>query len=320
MIQTPILITGSSGQLGQVLYTALVEKFGSSKVIATDIKDIERFEHGELLDILDMERMEQIISTYQIKTVFHLAALLSAVGESKPVMAWKINTQGFINVLEASKNTMVEKVFFPSSIAVFGKEITLKNTPQHSPLHPTTVYGIAKAACENWCQYYYDKCGLDVRSLRYPGIVGYQSLPGGGTTDYAVDIFHEAIQKRKYNCFLKPQTYLPMIYMEDAIRATIELMEAPPENVKIRTSYNLQGMSFSPAELAAEIQNILPNFQIEYTPDFRQKIAKSWPQSIDDTNALMDWGWQPRHNLKSMTEDMIENLTKIYSNKNPLNV
>ena len=311
MIQTPILITGSGGQLGQVLYQSLVDKYGADQVIASDIKDVSMFARGEILDILDEERLYEIVSGYRIKTIFHLAALLSAVGEKKPVMAWKINTQGFINVLEAARSFNLDKVFFPSSIAVFGKQITLKNTPQHSPLHPTTVYGIAKAACENWCQYYYDKYRLDVRSLRYPGIIGYQSLPGGGTTDYAVDIFHEALKTGHYCCFLKSQTYLPMIYMEDAIRATIELMEAPSESIRIRTSYNLQGMSFSPAELAAEIQQSLPDFTIEYAPDFRQEIAKTWPQSIDDTHALSDWGWEPRYNLKSMTEDMLHNLKKL---------
>jgi nucleoside-diphosphate-sugar epimerase len=315
MIPNPILITGSGGQLGTVLYAELASLVGSENVIATDIVQTGNFERFELLDIREEEQIRALVKKYDVRSIFHLAAILSAKGEMKPKKAWHVNMDGLINVLEISVQENVERVFFPSSIAVFGSDIPLHKTPQHVPLYPKTVYGISKAAGENWCSYYYANHGLDVRSVRYPGVVGYQSMPGGGTTDYAVEIFHAALRNGKFECFLDEGASLPMIYMEDAIRATIEIMEADADNIKIRTSYNLQGLNFSPGELAAEIRKHIPEFKISYKPDFRQKIASSWPDSIDDSNACQDWGWKPKFNIESMTKDMLEHLHDKYSVK-----
>ena len=311
MVQDKILVTGASGQLGSVLTTALQDKYGVDNVIASDLR-LNPFFYGcfEVLDVTDFEALSNLVKKYRITQVYHLAAILSANGEKNPLGTWDINMKTFFNVLEVSRIEKVDKVFFPSSIAVYGDDAPKVKTPQSYVLSPSTVYGISKAAGENWANYYHQKYGLDVRSLRYPGVVGHQSLPGGGTTDYAVDIYHKAIHDENYDCFLKSTTSLPMIYMDDAIRATIELMDAPSENITIRTSYNLFGMSFSPEELTASIQKIFPKFMVSYIPDFRQEIAESWPESIDDMQARKDWGWKPNFDIDSMTETMLKELKK----------
>lgn len=305
-----VLITGANGQIGTVLVQALQERYGYDSVLATDIATKpNQAVQFEQLDVLDAARFEDLVTRYQITQIYHLAAILSASGEKNPLRTWEINMNGFFNVMETAKNHDL-KVFFPSSIAVFGEHQPPDSTTQYTPLIPATVYGISKAAGENWSHYYRTRYGVDVRSLRYPGIIGYQSQPGGGTTDYAVEIFHEALLNQKYTCFLAENAVLPMIYMEDAIRATLELMAAPKENLTVSCSYNLAGLSFSPAELAAAIQKEIPNFTIEYQPDFRQKIAESWPKIINDTEARQDWHWQPKYDLAKMTADMILNLKK----------
>ncbi|UXX80115.1 NAD-dependent epimerase/dehydratase family protein [Reichenbachiella carrageenanivorans] len=308
-----ILIIGAGGQLGTVLTNQLKEWYGEDQVIASDLRNNGSFTgHFELIDATDYQRIEEVVQQYQVEEIYHLAAILSANGEKNPLGTWDMNMKTLFNVLEVSRLNGVKKVFYPSSIAVFGSEVVKQNTPQASFLNPSTVYGMSKAAGENWAQYYFQKYGLDVRSLRYPGVIGYQSLPGGGTTDYAVDIFHRAVEGTHYTCFLEADTTLPMIYMEDAIRATIALMQAPAESIKTRMSYNLAGMSFSPKEIAAVIQKTYPDFTISYAPDFRQQIASSWPQSIDDSPARSDWGWKPMYDLESMAADMIKQLKKEY--------
>lgn len=305
-----VLITGANGQIGTVLVQELLKKYDYSQVIATDIAtEPNQKVQFERLDVLDTAAFDNLVNKYQITQIYHLAAILSASGEKNPLRTWEINMNGFFNVMETARKHDL-KIFFPSSIAVFGAEQPSGDTPQHTVLIPETVYGISKAAGENWSNYYQNRYGVDVRSLRYPGIIGYQSKPGGGTTDYAVDIFHEAILNEKYTCFLSENTTLPMIYMEDAIRATLELMEAPKEKLTISTSYNLAGLSFSPKELAKAIQKEMPNFHINYEPDYRQKIADSWPKTIDDSTARQDWNWQPKYDLVKMTADMILNLKK----------
>lgn len=304
-----ILITGASGQIGSVLTEKLKEKYGTDNIIATDLHHNPNYlGQFEILDVTDFEALQKLVENKGITQIYHLAAILSANGEKFPLNTWDINMKTFFNVLEVSRLHNIEKVFYPSSIAVFGNNVERVNTPQSSNLTPSTVYGMSKVAGENWAKYYTEKYGLDIRSIRYPGIIGYQSLPGGGTTDYAVDIFHKAINQEEFECFLGPDTMLPMIYMDDAIRATIELMEAPKEMLRIKTSYNLVGMSFTPEKLASEIQQIYPNFKIRYRPDYRQQIADSWPMSIDDTDARIDWGWQPNYSLKRMIQDMFVNL------------
>jgi nucleoside-diphosphate-sugar epimerase len=243
-----------------------------------------------------------------ITQIYLLAAILSATGEKNPHLAWNLNMTGLLNVLDIAREENIHKVYWPSSIAVFGPTSPKKNCPQQTIIEPTTVYGISKYAGEFWCNYYHQRFGVDVRSLRYPGLISYKSAPGGGTTDYAVEIFHAALEEKKYECFLKEDTYLPMMYMADAIRATIELMEAPAQKISVRTSYNLSGMSFSPREIAEEIKKYIPDFTISYVPDYRQAIADSWPQSIDDSVARKDWGWKEEYDLKRMTIDMLENL------------
>lgn len=305
-----VLITGANGQIGTVLIQELLKKYDYNQVLATDIATTSNQDvQFEQLDVLDAASFERLVNKYQITQIYHLAAILSASGEKNPLRTWEINMNGFFNVMETARKHDL-KVFFPSSIAVFGEEQPPESTPQHTVLIPATVYGISKAAGENWANYYGKRYGVDVRSLRYPGIIGYQSKPGGGTTDYAVDIFHEAILNEKYTCFLSENTILPMIYMEDAIRATMQLMEAPKENLTIVTGYNLAGLSFSPKELAEAIQQEIPNFNINYEPDYRQQIAESWPKIIDDTAARQDWNWQPKYDLAKMTADMILNLKK----------
>ena len=309
MSKPTILVTGAGGQIGTVLTESLRRRYGRDQVIATDIRPTSQ-PNGifEQLDIMDRDRLSQLIQDYKITQIYHLVAILSANGEKDPLRTWKINMDSLFNILEAARVHKIDRIFFPSSIATFGPNAPAFNTPQFSYLDPTTVYGISKVAAENWCNYYYSKYGLDIRSLRYPGIISYQSEAGGGTTDYAVDIFHEALDKGSFSCFLNANTKLPMIYMEDAVRATMELMECSSEQIKIRTSYNLAGLSFTPEEIADEIKKHIPDFTIEYNPDFRQAIADSWPASIDDSSARKDWGWKPAFDLQKMTSEMLAQL------------
>ena len=311
MSQKNILVIGAGGQIGTVLVEKLKEVYGASSVFATDLKE-NPDKHIQSLDVMDREGLEHFIDKNNIREIYHLAAILSARGEQNPQWAWDINMGGLFNVFESAVKFKVEKVFYPSTIAVFGQHIPLENTPNHVPLVPATVYGISKVAGELWAEYYFKKHGLDVRSVRYPGVIGYQSLAGGGTTDYAVDIFHAEAKNEVFNCFLSEHTKLPMIYMEDCINATIDIMRAPKENIKIRTSYNLAGMSFSPLEIAAEIQKRNPDFKIEFKPDFRQAIAASWPQSIDDSEARKDWGWKPKYDLADLVDIMMTEVRKLY--------
>jgi threonine 3-dehydrogenase len=306
-----ILLIGAGGQIGAVLTEALRDVYGAGHVIASDVRALgEQDGPTEVLNALDGKALEAVIHKRRIHQIYHLAAVLSATGEKDPMRAWDINMTSLFNVLEISRQRNIRKVYFPSSIAVFGREAEHRDTPQYEVLIPETVYGISKVAGENWCNYYCRRYGLDVRSLRYPGIIGHQSMPGGGTTDYAVEIYHDAVQGRTYECFLSAHTRLPMMYMADAIRATIELMEAPANRISVRTGYNLAGVSFTPAELAESIRRELPDFKISYKPDFRQAIADSWPQTIDDRPAREDWGWKPEFNLDAMTRDMLKHLAK----------
>lgn len=304
-----ILVVGSSGQIGTELVNELRNRFGNDHVVASDIKE-DTGQNGlfEQLDIMDGEALKNAVDKHQITEIYLLAALLSATAEKHPEFAWKLNMDGLFNVLNLAKDKVIEKVFWPSSIAVFGPSTPKKDTPQFTVMEPTTVYGISKLAGERWCEYYAQQYGVDVRSIRYPGLISYTSLPGGGTTDYAVDIFYSAKKEEKFSCFLKADTPLPMMYMEDAIRATIDLMEAPKEKVKIKSSYNLGGISFTPQEIFEEIKKSMPNFEIEYQPDFRQKIADSWPGSIDDSRAQEDWGWSAKYGLKEMAQIMLNNV------------
>jgi nucleoside-diphosphate-sugar epimerase len=309
-----ILVIGACGQLGTELTEALYGIFGKQNVIASDISakmkpgQIDQF---ELLDVLEIQRLAQLVDKHSITQIYHLAAMLSATGEKNPKFAWKLNINGLLNVLEVAAEKKLDKIYFPSSIAVFGPNTPPDNTPQHTVMDPNTVYGISKQAGERWCEYYFNKYELDVRSLRYPGLISYKTLPGGGTTDYAVEIYHKAIENLPYTCFLSENTYLPMMYMPDGIRATLELMEAESHRISIRSSYNLAAMSFSPEEIAASIQKLQPDFQVYYEPDFRQQIADSWPNSIDDSQARHDWHWQPAYSLDKMTQEMLVNLKKM---------
>ncbi len=306
-----ILVIGANGQLGSELVTALRANFGAQKVWATDIREPENSEgQFALLDVMQARELAAFVAQHQIGQIYHLAAMLSAKGEQHPLLAWDLNMTGLLNVLNLAKENTQVKVFWPSSIGAFGPSTPKQNTPQDTLMDPNTVYGISKLAGERWCQYYYEKYGVDVRSLRYPGLIGYKSLPGGGTTDYAVDIFYKAIQGETYTCFLQEDTYLPMMYMEDAVNATIAIMQAPAEQIKVRASYNLASMSFSPAEIYAKIKARYPEFKIAYQPDFRQQIAASWPQSIDDTRARQDWGWQHKFGLDELVDVMLLNLEK----------
>ena len=312
MTKKTILITGAGGQIGSVLTKTLRDTYGANSVIATDIRSTELGDGPfELLDVLNGNRLHELVKRYRVTEIYHLAAILSARGEQNPKIAWDINMDSLFNVLDAAKERNL-KVFFPSSIAAFGPNTPKVNTPQDTITQPTTVYGISKAAGENWCQYYFLKYGLDVRSVRFPGIIGYQSLPGGGTTDYAVDIYHKAILGEDFTCFLGPDTRLPMLYMDDAIQGVLQLMSTPKDKLSVRTSYNLAGVSFTPAEISAEIQKHHPDFKIHYAPDFRQAIADSWPQSIDDQQARQDWNWHPQFDLARMTEDMLSHLQEQY--------
>lgn len=314
MDNNKILIIGANGQLGSVLTKELQKLHGKNNIIASDVLSNPTFDGVfELIDATDYDAVESVVQKHSINQIYHLAAILSARGEQMPLKSWDMNIEMMLNVFEVARLNNVKKVFFPSSIAVFGDAVEREMTPQDSFLNPATVYGMSKAAGENWAQYYYTKYNLDIRSLRYPGVVGYQSMPGGGTTDYAVDIYHSAVKQEKYSCFLSSETKLPMIFMEDAMRATIELMEAPKEDIKTRTSYNLGSMSFNPSEILAEIKKSHPDFEIKYTPDFRQEIADKWPMSIDDNEARKDWNWKPKYDLKSMTSVMLEKLEEKYN-------
>lgn len=312
MKKDTILVIGAGGQLGTELSQALQKKYGQNQVIASDIRQIANF-NGifETLDATNAQAIAKLVDKYKVTQIYHLAAILSAKGEEMPMMTWNVNMSALLNVLEIGREKKLDKIYYPSSIAVFGEDTPKINTPQDAPLSPQTVYGISKQAGENWCRYYFERYGLDVRSLRYPGLISYKTLPGGGTTDYAVDIYIKALESNYYQCFLSENTYLPMMYMPDAVRATLELMEADSENITIRTSYNLGGMSFSPKEIAKEIQNILPNFKIDYAPDSRQKIADSWSDSIEDKVAEQDWNWKDEFNLQTMSKDMLLNLKTI---------
>ena len=309
-----ILVIGASGQIGTELVISLRESYGNDHVVASDIRPpgdpILQEGPYEILNVLNDRQLHEIVKKYDIGMIYHLAAMLSATGEQKPEMAWDLNMNGLFHVLDLAKEGHIDRVFWPSSIAVFGPTTPKINTPQVTVSEPTTVYGISKLSGERWCEYYNQRWGVDVRSLRYPGLIGYKSLPGGGTTDYAVDIFHKAIEQGTYESFLGPDSALPMMYMEDAIRATREIAEAPKEAIKIRSSYNLAGISFTPEDLAKAIQKHIPGFTISYKPDFRQAIADSWPGSIDDTSAQTDWGWKPKYDLEKMTEIMLEGVGK----------
>lgn len=313
MIKEKILVIGACGQIGVELTLALRKIYGNEAVVASDLRQENSLLKGTgpyvTLDVMNREMLHVMIVRQNFTQIYLLAAILSATGEQNPQLAWSLNMQSLLNVLEISKNENVRKVYWPSSIAVFGPSSPKKNCPQQTIIEPVTVYGISKFAGEFWCNYYFNKYKVDVRSIRYPGLISYKSQPGGGTTDYAVEIYYEALEKKSYDCFIKEDTYLPMMYMPDAIRATIELMEAPADKISVRTSYNLHGMSFSPKEIAAEIKKHIPDFKISYRPDYRQAIAESWPQSIDDAVANRDWNWKPAYDLAAMTTDMFQNLS-----------
>jgi nucleoside-diphosphate-sugar epimerase len=307
-----ILVLGSCGQIGTELVLTLRTKFGNQQVVAADLKDEcpMNLANGPYvrLDALDKEAVRDFIITEKFDDVYLLAALLSATAEKNPEFAWKLNMEGLFTILDLAKEGHIKKIFWPSSIAVFGPTTPRENTPQYTVMEPSTVYGISKQAGERWCEYYFNKFNVDVRSIRYPGLISYKSLPGGGTTDYAVDIFYKAKAGEPFTCFLKEDTALPMMFMDDAIRATIELMEAPSEQIKIRSSYNLSALSFTPKTLSEGIKAVIPDFSIAYDPDYRQAIADSWPASIDDSAARSDWGWKEEFDLKAMIYVMLKNL------------
>jgi|TARA_R110000737_G_scaffold53512_1_gene75143 nucleoside-diphosphate-sugar epimerase len=307
-----VLIIGAGGQIGAELVLELRKRFGNEAVIATDVKNscpvLLKGGLFDQMDIMDREYVRNYIIQGKFTDVYLLAALLSATAEKNPDFAWKLNMEGLFTILDLAKEGHVKKVFWPSSIAVFGPTTPRDNTPQTTIMEPTTVYGISKQAGERWCEYYANKHGVDVRSIRYPGLISYTSEPGGGTTDYAVDIFYKAKNPGHFDCFLKEDTRLPMMYMPDAIRATVDLMEAPAESIKVRSSYNLSGCNFTPAELSNEIKKHIPSFTINYAPDFRQAIADSWPASIDDSKAQEDWGWKKQYDTSGMVEDMLKNV------------
>lgn len=312
MVKEKILVIGASGQIGVELTMALRKIYGNANVIASDLREQNPLLEGTgpyvSLDVMNKEMLHVQVIRQNITQIYLLAAILSATGEKNPGLAWNLNMQGLLNVLDIAREEKLHKVYWPSSIAVFGPTSPRQQCPQQTIIEPTTVYGISKYAGEFWCHYFHQRFGVDVRSIRYPGLISYKSAPGGGTTDYAVEIYHEALEEKKYECFLKEDTYLPMMYMPDAIRATIELMEAPASKINIRTSYNVSGMSFSPREIGAEIGKHVEGFTMTYKPDYRQAIAESWPQSIDDTVARNDWGWKEEFDLAAMTSDMLKNL------------
>lgn len=309
-----ILIIGACGQIGTELTLTLREKYGNDRIIASDIREgSENLMNSgpfEILDATNYDALEEVVAYYDISEVYLMAAMLSATAEKFPMRAWNLNMNSLFNVLNLAKEKKINTIFWPSSIAVFGPNTPKENTPQHTIMEPSTVYGISKQSGERWCEYYYKKFDVDVRSIRYPGLISWKTMPGGGTTDYAVEIYHKALSQGKYTCFLNKETSLPMMFMDDAIRATLELMEADAEKLTVRSAYNLAAMSFDPAQIANSIQKHLPDFTIEYEPDFRQAIADSWPKSIDDSDAQKDWNWQPEFDLDRTTETMLENLKK----------
>lgn len=309
---TKIVIIGACGQIGTELTLALRKKHGNENVIASDIREGNKklMESGpfEIADATDYKAIEDIVLHYEIDEVYLMAAMLSATAEKFPMRGWHLNMDSLFNILNLAKENKVKKVFWPSSIAVFGPTTPKENTPQTTVMEPSTVYGVSKQTGERWCEYYFNKYGVDVRSMRYPGLISYTTPPGGGTTDYAIEIFHEALENKKYTCFLSETTALPMMYMQDAIKATMDIMEAPSEKIKIRSSYNLGGISFTPKQLAESIQQHIPDFKINYEPDFRQEIAASWPSSIDDSAAQKDWGWRHEFDLQKLTKTMLDGL------------
>lgn len=310
-----ILVIGSGGQIGTDLVLELRRLNGVHNVIATDIKEQcpPLISDGPFhqLDVLNFEDVSKLIKKEDVSEIYLLAALLSAIAEDKPQTAWKLNMEGLLNILELAKDGIIKKVFWPSSIAVFGSNSPKVNTPQHTIMEPSTIYGISKLAGERWCEYYYNKHGVDVRSIRYPGLVSYKSAPGGGTTDYAIEIFEKAVQGNSYTCYLSQTTALPMMYMDDAIRATIEIMRARKSQIKIRSSYNIAGISYTPKDLENAIKKVYPDFQVVYTPDYRQAIADSWPDSIDDQNAVSDWNWKINYDLNKMVHEMLEGISSL---------
>lgn len=314
-MQKPILIIGACGQIGTELTIELRNKYGAEGVVASDIREgsdaLMASGPFELLDATNYAAIEDVVMHYEIDQVYLMAAMLSATAEKFPMRAWNLNMSSLFNVLNLAKEGKITKIFWPSSIAVFGPNTPKENTAQSTIMEPSTVYGISKQSGERWCEYYFKKFGVDVRSVRYPGLISWKTMPGGGTTDYAVEIYHEALKKGEYQSFLDRDTKLPMMYMDDAIRATIQLMESPAENLAVRSSYNLGSMSFTPEDVAESIKKHIPNFKISYAPDFRQKIADSWPSSIDDSLAKTDWGWKPEFDLDQTTSEMLSNLKKV---------
>lgn len=307
-----ILIIGACGQIGTELTLTLREKYGGNHVIASDIREgnDELMQSGpfEILDATNYDALEEVIAYYEISEVYLMAAMLSATAEKFPMRAWNLNMNTLFNVLNLAKDKKIEKIFWPSSIAVFGPNTPKDDTPQNTIMEPSTVYGISKQSGERWCEYYFNKFNVDVRSIRYPGLISWKTMPGGGTTDYAVEIYHKALAEKSYTCFLEEDTKLPMMFMDDAIRATLQIMEAPEENIKERSAYNLAAMSFTPKEMAESIKAVIPEFKITYEPDFRQEIANSWPSSIDDSKAQKDWNWKAEFDLEKTTKAMLENL------------
>jgi nucleoside-diphosphate-sugar epimerase len=311
-MSTKILIIGACGQIGTELTHKLREIYGTDNVIASDIRklnnDVVNSGPFEVINALDFNQIEHLVEVHKIDEIYLMAALLSATAEKNPAFAWDLNMNSLFHVLNLAKAKKIKKIFWPSSIAVFGPTTPKENTPQYTIMEPSTVYGISKQAGERWCEYYHNIFGVDVRSIRYPGLISWSSPPGGGTTDYAVDIFHKALSDKTYECFLSSETKMPMMYMDDAIAATIQIMQAPVEQIKIRSSYNLAAISFTPTVIAAEIQKHIPEFTVTYNPDFRQKIADSWPASINDAEARKDWNWKHKFDLETMTADMLEHL------------
>ena len=305
-----ILIIGASGQIGIELTETLSKIYGNDCVIISDLNPPINSTNNtfEKLDALDKNALFDLVKKHSITQVYHLAAMLSATGEKNPMFAWKLNMESLFHLLDLAKENHIKQLYWPSSIAAFGPSTPAENTPQYTVMEPSTIYGISKQAGERWCEWYFKKYQVDVRSLRYPGLIGWKSSPGGGTTDYAVHIFHEAIKTQQYECFLSESTTLPMMHMEDAIRATIEIMQAPAEKIKIRSSYNLSGISFTPKQIAEEIKKYIPDFKISYKPDFRQAIADSWPKSINDDETKKDWGWKEKYDLPKLVKNMLENI------------
>lgn len=306
-----ILVTGAGGQFGQELVRTLVAFHGEDRIIASDLDvDAEKkfpYCRFEAINVFNTEHLDRVIEQNHVVQIYHLAAVL-AIGENAPLDAWLVNVQGLLNILELARVHKLDRVFWPSSIAVFGRHSAKRHTPQYTAMDPGTVYGMSKLAGELWCRYYFERYGVDVRSLRFPGLIGHRSLPGGGTTDYAVDIFHHAVRGKQYTCYLKPNTRMPMLYMPDAVKAVLDLMKVKAQKLSVRMAYNLGGMSFTPEELYLSIKRFYPRFKIAYLPDARQEIAESWPKVVDDTMARKDWGWKPKYDLDFMTEDMLNNL------------